>query len=166
MSTRTTSLLLPRLLVVAGLVGLVTGTTVEVLTFYGVQFSSELFIYLAMPLGYCVVGLAWWQLLAPGPPVDPAVAKRLRRFSRTLAVAATVTAIGYLAGVYGNLRFRYSWPNDQGGFYIRHFRTMVACPAVIAIGLLLAAAGFWIASYFTESTEVTRDESDMVGAGL
>jgi hypothetical protein len=162
MRTRTASLRLPHLLVVAGLVGVVAGTLVQELTFNGVRFGSQLIIQLAMPLGYCVVGLAWWQLLAPSPAANPAGAKRLRRFSRTLAVAATVTAAGYLAQVYGDLRFRYSWPIDQGGFYLRHFRTMVACPAVIAIGLLLAAAGFWIASSITEQFGMTPDDSDVV----
>ena len=165
MSTRAASLRVPHLLVLAGLVGVVVGAIVQARTFEGLRFGSALIIYLAVPFGYCLVGLAWWQLLTPGTSADPAVTKRLRRFSRTLAVASTVTAACYLAQVYGDLRFRYSWPVDQGDFFVRHFRTEVACPAVIGVGLLLAAAGFWIASNIAEPADSTSGDSNMVGVG-
>jgi hypothetical protein len=165
MTAGTASLRYPRLLVILGLVAVVAGTIVEMRTFVGFTFDSRLIISLALPIGYCLVGLAWWQLWTPDPIADPAVAKRLGRFSRSLAAASTVTAIGFLAQVYGDLRFRYSWPKNLGGFYLPHFRLEVACPAVIAVGLLLAASGFWLARHIADPANLTRDDPDAVGVG-
>ena len=53
-----------------------------------------------------------------------------------------MTAIGWFAYLYGNLRFLSSVP---GTSYFSHFGVQLAGAAAQAGGFLVAAAGFWIA---------------------
>jgi hypothetical protein len=85
----------------------------------------------------------------------------VRRFTRTLAAASTVAAIGWFAVLWGDLRFRFS---VQGSFYLPHFRLELAAAAAQGAGFLLAAAGFWIAGRFTEPADPPPGEVEMVGA--
>jgi hypothetical protein len=137
------SVRLPRLLILVGFVGVVAGAIAVMAGSFGASFGSWTVTALALPIGYCLVGLAWWQLWAPGAHGDdPTVMKRMRRFSRTLAAASAVTAIAWFAYLYGNLRFLYSVPGTD---YLSHFGLQLAGAAAQANGFLIAALGFWIA---------------------
>lgn len=114
------------------MVGFVTWTT-----------GSEFVWWLSGPIGYGLVGLAWWQWI-PDSQAGSVGAKSMRRSSRLLAVASAITALGYLAHFYGDLRFLYSFPDNN--FYLPHFRLHVAGSAATGVGFLIAALGLWIAS--------------------
>ena len=137
------SVRLPHLLVIVGLVGVVAGAVAVTAGSVDDGLGSWTISAFAPVVGYCLVGFAWWQLWTPGTRADDAsTTKRMRRFSRTLAAASTVTAIGWFAYLYGNLRFLSSVP---GTSYFSHFGLQLAGAAAQASGFLVAAAGFWIA---------------------
>ncbi len=137
------SVRLPRLLMIVGLVGVVAGAIAVTVGSVNAGVGSWTITALAPVVGYCLVGLAWWQVWTPGTRADDVTTtRRMRRLSRTLAAASTVTAVGWFAYLYGNLRFLSSVP---GTSYFSHFGLQLAGAAAQAAGFLIAAAGFWIA---------------------
>jgi hypothetical protein len=133
---------LPHLLVVVGFVGVVAGAVAVTAGSVDASLGSWTLTAAAPPIGYFLVGLAWWQLWTPDThSADAAATRRMRRFCRTLAAASAVTAVGWFAYLYGNLRFLASVP---GTSYFSHFGVQLAGAAAEASGFLIAAAGFWI----------------------
>ncbi len=97
---RTGELRIPWLLLIAGYLGVIAGT-VALAVVEGGTFNhpGAWLIYLfAPPIGYGLVGLAWWQ---PAPATDAGVGavKSMRLASRTLAAAALITSLTYLCPV-------------------------------------------------------------------
>jgi hypothetical protein len=70
----------------------------------------------------------------------------MRRSSQILAMASAITALTYLALVYGNLRFRNGLPHHGAGFYVPHWNLHLVGYAATGVGFLIAGLGFWIGS--------------------
>jgi hypothetical protein len=143
------TLRLPVVLLLLGFLGVAAGTIALVVAYVGLSSGSRLVEFFAPVVAYGLVGLAWW-LWTPAARTGPTGATAMRRSSRVLAVAAAVTAIGFLANFYLNYQFIHNVP---GGYVPRRFELELASQASEALGMLLAAAGFWIASYSTAPTD-------------
>jgi hypothetical protein len=152
------SLRLSRLLLLAGFVGIVAGT-ITWMVGGSVTSGSWLIQQLAAPIGYGLVGWAWWQWMQ-GSSAGSMETRAVRRSSRTLALASAVTSLAYFASLYGNLRFRYA---THYPLYPPHFNLHNEGYGAAGVGFLLAAVAFWIAPAATRSAEPGRDsDSDLV----
>jgi hypothetical protein len=123
--------------------------------------ASWLVQQLAEPIGYGLVGWAWWQWIRV-PRTDPAGATAVRRSSRTLALASAVTSLAFFAFLYGNLRFRYAFP-QHSSFFIPHWNLHNDGYAASGIGFVLASVGFWIAASSVPASE-SNTNPDLVEA--
>ena len=156
---RPTGLRFPVVLIVLGSVGVAAGSIVLFLLFVNFSSGTRIVVELAPPIGYGLVGLAWW-FWTPAAAMGPIGAMAMRRSSRVLAVASGVMALGYLAQFYGNIRFYYYTGHQYG---LPHLRLELASLAALGVGFLLAAAGFWIASNLTQSTAPRSLETGNTG---
>jgi hypothetical protein len=149
------SLRLVQLLILVGFLGVIGGSIAWIVGF-SVTNRTDLVINLAPPIGYGLVGVAWWQWLPATQAVGTAV-KSIRRSSRILALASVITGLGYLAIFYQDLRLTYSLP---GADHFPNFRLQLAVSAASAVGFFLAASGLWVASNITESSIAVLEEAD------
>jgi len=125
--------------------------------------GSLLVIQLSLPIGYALVGVAWWQW-TPISGESQRFTRAMRHSSRTLALASAVIALGYLAQLYGDLRFRYELP-DHGrhNFDIPHWNLSLVGYGAAGLGLLLAAMGFWFGSNVGHRPDPLPMDSGMTG---
>jgi hypothetical protein len=146
----TGELRIPWLLLIAGYLGVVAGTVALVVVEGGtLHHPGAWLIYLfAPPIGYGLVGVAWWQV-APAADGGAGAMKPMRLASRTLAAAALVTSLTYFALFESFLHFLYSLPSYENNVSWHHERLELAAYAALGVGFVLAAVGFWIASKVT-----------------
>jgi hypothetical protein len=107
--------------------------------------------------------LAWWQWTST-VKAGAGVAKAMRRSSKTLALASAITALCYLAYLYGDLRFRYALPNNGANFDIPHWNLRLAGYGSAGVGFLIAAVGFWIGSTATHQPDSLTPEPELAPA--
>jgi hypothetical protein len=152
---KSTSFRLAQLLILLGFLGVIGGAIAWIVGF-SVTSGTDLVINLAPPIGYGLVGAAWWQWLPAAQEVGTAV-KSMRRSSRILASASAITGLGYLAIFYQDLRFIYSLPS---GVHPPNSRLQLAVSAANAVGFFLAASGLWVASNLTKSSIAVLEDAD------
>jgi hypothetical protein len=158
---RTSTFRLPSLFLLVGFLGVVAGTIGSMVD-YGVTLTmgTAFAEFLGAPIGYLLVGVAWWQW-TPGALAGDIAAKSMRRASLTLMLAAVATSITYFGELYGYLRFRYSYPNVS---YQAHFRLQLAAEAASAVGFVLAAVGFWVAARNLSKARLDPGQPEMAMA--
>ncbi len=158
---RRPSLRLPGLLLVVGFLGVLAGSCGWLAE--GDDFrAGPIYFYvveLAPPIGYGLVGWAWWQWMSD----DSASVRTASRASRILAVASLAFAATYAALLFNLVDVRLSLPSNAG------FPDLlsIASDASIEVGFLLAGIGFWIASRaYTEVVPVRQkpDEGTLVSS--
>jgi nitrate/nitrite transporter NarK len=162
----TGELRIPWLLLIAGYLGVVAGTVALAVTYGGTLYHPGAWlIYLfAPPIGYGLVGVAWWQL-APVADAGAGTKKSMRLASRTLAAATLITSLTYFALFESFVHFLYSLPRYENNLYWRHERLELAAYAALGVGFVLAAVGFWMASNVTtERPDPAPDVLDTVEA--
>jgi len=162
-AVRTPTFRLPGFLLLIGSLGIVGGTIGWIVGF-GFAASVAFFAdQLGAPVGYLLVGLAWWQwtesVQAGGAAVPAFVCG-----TRVLAFAALSTSITFLANLYGNLRFLYLGPGKN--LRLPHFRLQLACYAAEGVGFLIAAVGFWIAARKVRLANVAPAQPEVATASL
>jgi hypothetical protein len=140
----TSTFRLPGLLLLLGFLGVVAGTIGYMVGFVTFTAGAAFAEFLGAPIGYLLVGVAWWQW-TPGVQSGEIAARSMRRTSLTLVLASLVTSLSYLGRLYGSLRFRYSLPSNTN-FYLPHFRLQLAADAATGVGFIFSAVGFWIAA--------------------
>jgi hypothetical protein len=152
---------LPPLLLVVGFLGVVGGAISWLIGFATITSGSMIVIQLAPPIGYGLVGLAWWQWKS-AVQAGSAAAIAMRRSSRILSLASVITSFTYLALLHGDLRFRSELPNHGAGFYEPHWNLHLAGYAAAGGGFLIAAVGLWIGSTVSAQPNPTPSESELV----
>jgi len=152
---------LPHWLLFIGFIGVLSGTVASLVGVATLTSGSELISFFASPISYGLVGLAWCQWTARVEVGSPE-ARAMRMPTRTLSIAALIASIGWLAVVYGNLRFYYAFRPA----FLSHFRLHVAGDAAQAAGFLLAAAALWIAPNLLRGTDRVLEGSDSDGSAL
>jgi hypothetical protein len=149
-----------KFLLLAGFVGVIACSICDIVGFANFTSGSWIVDQLAPPIGYGLVGLAWWQW-TPASQAGSVGSKAMRRSSRTLALASVVTSLAYFSILYGNLRFRYA--QHDPNFYLPHFNLRNDGYGAAGLGFVLAAVGFWIAPKAAQVANSPVD-SDLVTA--
>lgn len=156
------TLRLSKVLLVVGFLGVLASTVAWMVVIPRFTAGSWIIDQLAPPIGYALVGLAWWQWI-PAAHTGHVASNAMRRSSRTLALAAGAIALGNFSQLYGNLRFRNALHDP--GFRIPHWNLQNASLGTAGLGFLLAAVGFWIASTAAKASDPPKD-ADLVGSIL
>jgi hypothetical protein len=124
---------LPGALLILGFVGIVFWTVTSLIP---APFANEQWVYeIATTSGYGLAGIATWRWIV-GNSNAPGGSTFSAGPSRWMAAASVVTAAGVAAMTY--------YIHRVGGTQYYHLH--LAGAAAGALGFLLAAAGFWIAS--------------------
>jgi hypothetical protein len=150
------TLRLPGVLIVLGYVGIATGTVAWLVALGHIN-PWEFYLANATPTaGFALAGFAcwWWIVACRAAKTDP----RLQRVaSRLMSAASVITAAGWAAVIYFYYQNHQSIVHSQihgapsTAVLDPHYRLRMAGGASIAVGLLLAGIGFWIASSATRS---------------
>jgi hypothetical protein len=148
------NLRLPGVLIVLGYLGIAAGTVGWLVAATG-RTPWEFYVSDLAPLiGYGLAGFACWRWIVRSQTTN---ANPLQSTpSRWMAAASVVTAAGWVAITY------FYYENHQSFYRQRipaatiamvdpHYRLRMAGYSSILVGLLLAGAGFWIASSGTSS---------------
>ncbi len=149
-----------RALLVLGFLLILVGSCVEVVLVPStVSYAIEVF---SDPIGYGLIGWAWWQWITSPHAIDASVSS-VRRLSRYLAWASIAFASGYVAYLVRWIQVRAAAPP---GTSYPHFRLVAGGTSATILGFCLAALGFWLGSNAVGLEEEGADGVDAMGAGL
>jgi hypothetical protein len=148
------NLRIPTALVVLGFLGVVAGAVGElkVAPSWSSLVSWFTVTAISFPVGYGLIGLAWWHLVS-----NDVVPPRTARYcSRLFALAALAFAASWSESIDSSIEIRLNW---RGAFYFPHWRLLLASEVSSAIGLLVAAVGLWLASNARPMATEAPDET-------
>ncbi len=136
---RNRGLRVPRTLLVTGLVFMIIGGGLLWRAEAASSWQGILWIF-TPPVAYAFVGWAWWQW-AGFTQANAAAERLLRRTSLMLSAASVIVSAGYFVSLYQLVHFRIHSPGADP-----YYRSGVAGESAEALGLCLAAFGFWLGS--------------------